>query len=161
MSWFDDNLGEDIARQLIRVRIDVNGTMVDRDVRPDVIIDYEVLEDQLVETPQAFLHWGFMLAEAKKNVASLERAIKMRRGQVTKDLLSEARKEGVKLRGSDIQDLIETDEQLSSLEAKMILANRTLSKLFAVVDAIRMKSEHLRSLSGFKKQEMRDVEQGT
>ncbi|MEM3000683.1 MAG: hypothetical protein QXP41_00625 [Candidatus Nitrosocaldus sp.] len=158
MTWFDDNLG-DIANQLIRIKMEVDGKYIERDVKPDVIIDYEVLEDQLIETPQAFVYWGFMLAEAKKNVATIERAIAVRRGQVTKTLLEEARKEGVKLRASDIEDLVETDEQLNQLETRLILANRTLSKLFAIVEAVKMKSEHLRSLAGFKKQELKDAEQ--
>jgi hypothetical protein len=100
-----------------------------------------------------------LLAEAKKAVATLERVIDIRKGQVTKELLDAANKDGVKTRASDVELLLKTDESLIELESKLLIANRTQSKMFAIVDAIRMKSEHLRSLAGFKKQELRDTGQ--
>lgn len=158
MSWFDENLGDDLANQLIKIKITVNDQKVERDVRPDVIIDYDQLERQLEETPSMFVFWSMLLAEAKKEVATLERVIAVRRGQVTRELLDAAKVENVKTRASDIESLMESDQRIIDLESKLILANRTLSKMFAIVDAIKMKSEHLRSLAGFKKQELRDSE---
>jgi hypothetical protein len=158
MDWFEENVGPDIARMLIRVRVELTqDQIVDKDVRPDVLIDYDMLEEQLQTTPASFAFWSMLLAEGKKQVAALERAVKRRRGEAVKELLDEGRKEGVKVRTADVKDLVEADEQLNRLEAKLILAHKTTSKLFAVVDAIRMKSEHLRSLAGFKRQEQRDV----
>lgn len=158
MSWFDENLGDDLANQLIKIKTTVNDQKVERDVRPDVIIDYDQLERQLEETPSMFVFWSMLLAEAKKEVATLERVIAVRRGQVTRELLDAAKNENVKTRASDIESLMESDQRIIDLESKLILANRTLSKMFAIVDAIKMKSEHLRSLAGFKKQELRDAE---
>jgi len=99
-----------------------------------------------------------LLAEAKKEVATLERIIEARKGQVTKELLNAAQQGGIKTRASDVELLINTDERILDLESKLIIANKTLSKMFAIVDAVKMKSEHLRSLAGFKKQELRDSE---
>jgi hypothetical protein len=156
-NWFEKaDIGEDVARTLFKLRVEVDGRIVERDFQPDVIIDYENLEEQLDETPALFAFWSSLLAEGKKQSATLERMIKRRKGEVTKHLLQEAREQGVKLRGSDVEDLIETDDDLNKLEAKLIIANKTLSKLFAIVDAVRMKSEHLRSLAGFKRQEQRN-----
>jgi hypothetical protein len=159
MSWFDENISEDLANQLIRIKITIDGQLVERDIRPDVIINYELLEQQLEETPSMFIFWSLLLAEAKKAVATLERVIDIRKGQVTKELLDAANKDGVKTRASDVELLLKTDESLIELESKLLIANRTQSKMFAIVDAIRMKSEHLRSLAGFKKQELRDTGQ--
>jgi hypothetical protein len=161
MSWFDDNLGNDLARQLIRINVNIDGQIIDRDVRPDVDINYDMLEEELQNISASFSFWAILLAECKKIVAIIERKVKRRRGEVTNLLLNEAKKEGVRLRGTDVKDLIETDDLIEKLEAQLILANRSLSKIFAVVDAMRMKSEMLRSLAGFKKQEMRDSDQST
>lgn len=154
--WFSENLGDDLSKQLIRIKAEIDGQTLEKDVRPDVAINYEYLEDQLVETPSMYVFWGTLLAEYRKQVAIIERAIKTRRGKVTRELLDEANKTGVKLRASDVNDLIEADDKINTLEAKLIIVNKTLSKLFCIVDAIKMKSEHLRSLAGFKKQELRD-----
>ena len=155
-TWFD-SLNDDIATTLLRVRVELpEGGTVDKDIRPDVVIDYDMLEEQLEETPSAYVFWSMVLAESKKNVATLERIVKRRKGDVTRELLGDAREKGVSLRRADVDDLIEADEKLNELEGRLILANRTLSKLFAVVEAMRMKSDHLRSLAGFKRQEQRD-----
>lgn len=160
MSWFDENgISEDIARQLIRIKVTTDDNqIVEKDVRADVVIDYENLEHQLEETPASFAFYAMLLAESKKQVATIERVIKVRKGQITKELLRVAKEDNVKTRGTDIEALIDADPRVLELEVKLVSAERTMSKLYAVVDAIRMKSEHLRSLAGFKKQEMRDTD---
>lgn len=156
MGWYESNVPEDIAKQLITLRFPVQDGVVERDFRPDVEIDYDDLVRQLEETPAMFSFWANLLAEVRKQVAVLERKIKRRKGEVTRTLLDEARSKDVKLRGDDVRDLIEADDQLNKFEAELIMANKHLSKLFAITDAIKMKSEHLRSLAGFKRQEQRD-----
>lgn len=160
MSWFDENgIPEDIARQLIRIKVTTDeNEVVEKDVRADVVIDYENLEKQLEETPASFAFYAMLLAEARKQVSTLERVIKVRKGQITKELLDMAKAEDRKTRGADIESLIAADSRVLELEIKLVAAERTMSKLYAVVDAVKMKSEHLRSLAGFKKQEMRDTD---
>lgn len=157
MSWFEDNnIGDDIAKQLLRIKFTDGENVIERDMRPDVIIDYDNLEHQLDETPAAFLFYSSMLAEAKKQVATLERTIKYRRARLAKELVDASKNDAVKLRASDIEILLDSDDNILALETKLLGAERTLSKVYAAVDAIKMKSEHLRSLAGFKKQELRD-----
>lgn len=156
MGWYGDNVPEDIAKQIITLRFPVQDGMVERDFRPDVEIDYDDLVKQLEETPAIFSFWANLLAEVRKQVAVIERKITRRKGEVTRTLLEEARSKDVKLRRDDVEDLIEADEQLNKFEAELIMVNRHASKLFAITDALKMKSEHLRSLAGFKRQEQRD-----
>lgn len=156
MGWYETNVPEDIAKQLITLRFPVQDGVVERDFRPDVEIDYDDLVKQLEETPAMFSFWANLLAEVRKQVAVLERKVKRRKGEVTRTLLDEASTKGVKLRRDDVVDLIEADDLLNKFEAELIMANKHLSKLFAITDAIKMKSEHLRSLAGFKRQEQRD-----
>ena len=156
MGWYEGNVPEDVAKQLITLRFPAQEGFIERDFRPDVEIDYDNLVKQLEETPALFSFWANLLAEVRKQVAVLERKAKRRRGEVTRNLLDEARGKDVKLRRDDVEDLIEADDLLNKFEAELIMANKHLSKLFAITDAIKMKSEHLRSLAGFKRQEQRD-----
>lgn len=155
--WFKENLGDDIANHLFTIKVPLaDGKVAERDLRPDVTTDYDKLEIQLEDMPSIFATWAMLLAEAKKEVAALERMIKRRRGEATKLLLDEAKEQQVKTRREDIEDLVEADEKVNELEAKLIVANRRLSKLFAATQALQMKSDNLRSLAGFKRQEQRD-----
>lgn len=155
--WFKENLGDDIANHLFTIKVPLSdGKFAERDLRPDVTTDYDKLEIQLEEMPAIYATWGMLLAESKKEVAAVERMIKRRRGEVTRELLDVAKQEGARTRREDVEDMIEADEKINEFEAKLIIANRRLSKLFAATQALAMKSDNLRSLAGFKRQEQRD-----
>jgi hypothetical protein len=155
--WFDANIDEDIASAMVRVNIKLtSGKEVSRDFRPDLDIVYEDLEKLLEVTPSMFAYWAMVMSEQKMAVGLIERKIKRRRAVIAKKIIDEARAMGVSLRGTDIKELIESDDELEKLEVEFLVAQRTAGKLWNIVEAIKMKSEHLRSLSGFKKQELRD-----
>lgn len=157
MSWITDNIEESIATYMMKLTIDLpNKTTVERNFTADVDIDYELLVEQLAQIPAIYAFWSQILAECKKQVAVIDRMIAVKRGRLLRDFYEEARKTGTKTRKEDVDDLIETDEELNKLEVKKIGAERQVSKLFAIVRALEMKAECMRSLSGFKKQEQRD-----
>lgn len=155
--WFDDNIVEEIAETIIRVKVNLpKQRYVERDFRPDVAVEYDNLEVQLEHTPSSFAFWSVVLAEHRAAVAIIERKIKARRAALTNELLEKAKLDGVKIAQWQVETLIETDDTLITFESELILANRTLSKLYAIVDAIRMKSDNLRSLAGFKREELKE-----
>jgi len=162
-SWFDQ-IDEDVAKAVIRIKVKLpNGEEIDRDFRGDIAIDYDLLEEQLTEMPGMFAWWSSVLAEQRARVMVIERKIKARRGMVTQELLDESKKIAASgggigtragLRREDIKDLMEKDVKMIKLDATYIQEKRTESKLYGIVEALRMKSEHLRSLAGFKRMEM-------
>lgn len=157
MSWIHDNVEEPIASFMMKLTIALpNKTTVERDFTADVDIDYEMLVEQLTEIPSIYAFWSQILAECKKQVAVIDRRIAVKRGKLLRDFIKEARETNTKTRREDVEDLIETDEELNMLELKKVEAERQVSKLFAIVRALEMKAECMRSLSGFKKQEQRD-----
>jgi hypothetical protein len=97
------------------------------------------------------------MSEQKMVVGVFERKIKRRRAIVAEQILNTAKAEGISLRAADIKELIEADDILEKLEAELLIAQRSSGKLYNIVEAIKMKSEHLRSLAGFKRQELRDA----
>ena len=156
--WFEENIPEDVAKRIIRLKIDLGGgNVVERDFRPDLRIDYETLEEDLGTIPQQFAYWAMVYSEAKAEVAKLERIAKRRKAVVIDSLIKEARKESVAKVAKDVfKDLAEMDPQLLVVEGKIVLMNRTMGKLWNIVEAMRIKSEALRSLAGFKRQEQKN-----
>lgn len=155
--WFSDNIDDDLANAVLKIRVKMpNGTMLERDLRPDLATDYDLLEQQLTETPSIFVFWSAALAEQRRHTASLERMIQRRKAKVSEEIFKESKKEKFKVTQYMLEELVELDEDYLKLNAELVLAKRTESKLWSIVKAIEMKSDNLRTLAGFKKQEMRD-----
>jgi hypothetical protein len=152
--WFSENVPEDIAKRIVRIRAEIGeDQVVDRDFRPDLAIDYETLEESLMTAPQTFAFWAMVYSEQKAYVAKLDRISKRRRAQIYDLIIEESQKKSVKVPEKILRELVEKDDKLLEIESKLILANRTLGKLFNIVDAMKLKVEALRSLAGFKRQE--------
>jgi hypothetical protein len=156
--WFNENVSTEIADALIRISVKLaDNKVVSRDFRPDLEVNYDQLEEQLSTIPSIYAYWAMVMSEQKMVVGILERKIKRRRAVVAQDIFRSSKQEGISLRGTDVKELIESDEKLEGLEAELLIAQKTSGKLWNIVEALRMKSEGLRSLAGFKKQEMRDA----
>lgn len=148
---------EDVAKILFKLDFKLpNGQRVTGNFQPATKIDYDSLEEQLAETPSQFAWWSSLLAEQRTKVQTIEKQISRRRAKLTEQFFNNGQKDGVRIHKYLIDELVEADDQMLKLDAKLIEANRVQSKLWAAVQALQMKSEHLRSLAGFKKQEMRD-----
>lgn len=155
--WFEKNISDDIANYVANISVSLmNREKFSKDIRPDVEIEYDDLEKQLEETPSIFAFWSMLLADQKAVVSVIERKLNLRRATLTNKFIDEAKASSTKLAQWQVDILLEGDEELNRLEAQNIIASKTLSKLFAVVESIRMKCDNLRSLSGFKKTELRD-----
>lgn len=123
----------------------------------DTTIDYEKLEQELVEAPSKFAFWSVLLAEQKYKVSVVEKQVTRRRAKVYETMKNNDN--GVKLTKYMMDELVAGDDEILELEGRLILERKIESKLWAAVEALKMKSEHLRSLAGFKKQELRDLSQ--
>lgn len=158
MSWIKKNINLDVADYLFNICVSSLPERIgsyQRDVRPDVATDYEMLEEQLAETPEMLVFWDMLLAEQVAKVAALERKNKAIRGEVTQRLIDVARDNKYDIRRSDIQDIVEADQDVILVEAEIILQSKIENKLRAVVNALRLKADSLRSLAGFKREEKR------
>lgn len=152
-----DPFDEEVAKVLFKLDFKLpNGQRVTGDFRPATKIDYDSLEEQLAETPSQFAWWSSLLAEQRTKVQTIEKQISRRRAKLTEQFFNNGQESGIRIHKYLIDELVEADDKMLTLNAKLIEANRIQSKLWAAVQALQMKSEHLRSLAGFKKQEMRD-----
>lgn len=152
--WFEDHIDPDVAKAVIRLSVKLhNDSSIDRDFRPDVHIDYDNLEEQLEIQPSLYAFWSSVLSEQRASVAKIERIIKARRGIIARKLIAEQ----PDITKWKLEEVAESDKELNRLEGKLIQQKRTESKLFAIVDALKIKTEMLRSLAGFKRIELQDA----
>lgn len=157
-NWLSDNFTEELRGTVFKLKVELpNGQTVDRDFSIDMDIDYNMLEEQLAETPAQYALLSSILAEQRHTVAKLERLIARRRAVIAENANQAAKVEDIKLHKYVLDELVEADDKILELQGKLMLEQRTLSKMYGFVDALKMKSEHLRSLAGFKRQEMRDA----
>jgi hypothetical protein len=129
----------------------VGGKEVICDMRADLDIDYALIQQQLEDTPSEFAYWAALHSEVKLQVAIAERKLKTLRGKVASELINECIKGGVKPTDKSIQMAIEADPRISEQETRVALLEKHCGKLYYMVEAIRMKAENVRSLSGFAK----------
>ena len=153
-SWIDEHIPEELATSsLFRFAVKLpDGNTIDVDLLQDIDIDYDRLEQQLEQTPSQFVWYAAILAELKSQVQILERKCKAKRGSLTEVAVTVARETGVKPTADQVKAMIESDDTLNTLEARLVLAQKHASKIHHMVEALRMKSDNLRSLAGFKRQ---------
>lgn len=155
-SWITEHIPPELANSTL-FRFDVrlpDGSAIGIDLLQDIDVDYELLEQQLEDTPSQYVWYAAVLAELKAQVQILERKCKARRGSLTESAVNVARDAGIRSPAADVvKVMIESDVMLNKMEAQLANAQKHVNKIHHMVEALRMKSEHLRSLAGFKRQE--------
>lgn len=154
--WFTSYVSEEINDStLFKFKVTYKHNSENRtvlvDMRADLDIDYTAIEQQLEDTPSEFAYWAALYSEVKQQSAILERKIKARRGILANNLMQEAIKNSIKVTDKQIQICIEDDEELNKLEAMLILSKKHEGKMYFMIEALRMKADNIRSLSGFAK----------
>lgn len=154
-SWIQEYLPQEIVDSaLFHFKITLpSGQVIEVDLTKDIDVDYENLENELSETPAQFIFWASVYSEMKMMVGIYERKLKARRGVLTEESVKLGHEKSIKLTVDAIKAIVEKDEDLNKLEAKLLMLQKHVGKLWFMVDALKMKSEHLRSLAGFKRQE--------
>ena len=170
-----EGIPQDILNLLCRINLVVTGddgkqkSIAFSDFMSELEIDYNLLEESLEKTQVQFSLWCFLIAEAECAMNLIERKIKRLRGLFAEAVIknhSEKANEITKKTGSNVdklaqwqvKELMESDDDINKEEVRYIIAKRNYIKIKGIVDGLRMKSEHLRSLAGFKRQERRETQ---
>lgn len=123
------------------------------DILPDLKLDYEELEEQMMRLPAQYAFWAAIYSEVRNSVELMERAVKVRRGVAIGQLLRSGREDNIKLTTDQVKQVLESDEQLVKLDEKLQKLQMQNGKLYHMMEALKMKAELSRSLAGFKRQE--------
>lgn len=155
-TWVSTHVPTELLAELFVFKLKLtNGTTMVVNMVNDLEVDYERLEEQIDQCPGQYVWWASIYSEAKSMVSLLERRIKIRRGQLTEKMVYQLREGGLtKVTDKQVAAVIEKDDILIAWEVKLIVLQRNTGKLWHMLQAIQMKSEHLRSRAGFKRQEM-------
>lgn len=151
--WWESNIEKDIAEMLIELKAKLSGKSITRDWTLDLKLDYEHLDKDMEEIPSILAFWSSVLASARKEKALNEMKMDIRRSKILKEL-STNMPEGVKLTVKDKDDMIKIDPIWVKLKTNEIEIDATVSKLFGIVDALKIKAENLRSFASMKRAEL-------
>jgi hypothetical protein len=123
------------------------------DIKSNVKIDYDSVEYSLQNIPSELSFWSAVYAEMKYRENICERVVKSVRSKVYDQILEASRSEGVKLSLESIKTLIEKDERINNSEIELAKAHMISSKLYYMVEAIKMKADLSRTLTSLKRSE--------
>lgn len=156
--WVFPEVPSDIAAKLYRFKVDLGGeSKANIDMSSNLNVDYDTLQEDMAQLPGEYAFVSSVFSEAKAMVAVIERAIKIKRGQLAEKIIDMAREQKVKLSEKVVLAIIEKDEQLGRLENKLIIAQKHAGKLYHLLKLKDMKFEIMRSLAGFKKQDFKNA----
>jgi len=154
-TWISKHVPAEIIRSelfIFKVKM-VDGTVVKVNITNDIEIDYERLEEQMDQVPGQYVWWSSIYSEARAMVTLLERRIKIRKGVLVDEALKKARELNARITDKQADKIVETDDKIKKWEVQLAVLQKNVGKLYHMVQAIQMKSELLRSRSGFKRQE--------
>ena len=123
------------------------------DLLPDLDLDYEILETQLQNLPAQYAFFAAVYSEVRMNSELVERALKAKKGNIVKMMVSEAGREKIRFTADQIKIVLESDEGLMRLDEQYQKLQMQAGKLYHMLEALKMKSELARSLAGFKRKE--------
>jgi hypothetical protein len=150
--WFTQNIPEEVSdSSIFRFSVTIGKQTVELDMRSDLDIDYTIIQQQLEDTPSEFAFWAAIYSELKLRVSAKERQLKSCRGKIADEIMKECLKHSTKATDKQVTTAIEADQRIVVLESELMLLEKQAGKLYYMVEAIKMKAENLRSLSGFAK----------
>lgn len=150
--WFSEFVPLEVQDSTVfNFSIRIGDRNIDLDLRSDLGIDYGALQQHLEDTPSEYAFWGAMYSELKAQCAVLERKIKARRGYLADHLIKESYSHQVKLTDKQLTSTMEGDDELNKMELLMTRLQKQTGKVYFIVEAIKIKSDNLRSLAGFAK----------
>jgi hypothetical protein len=152
--WFVDNVPDAVTNSdMFKINIVLQTGKFTVELLQDIDIDYELLEEHLQQTPAQYMFWATVYSELRSSVTIQEKRISIRKSVLTSETLERYSARSIKLTDKQLYNVIGKDEKLDRLEAEMAVLQKNVGKLFHMIEAIKMKSEHCRSLAGFKRQD--------
>lgn len=97
--------------------------------------------------------WGVLYADVRTMIDKMERLLKARRAYVRKNIVEELKKSDIKQTEKLLDTLVESDEEVLKIEDEIANYWNKANKITALISAIEMRHESLRTLAGFKKNE--------
>jgi len=123
------------------------------DLLPDLDLDYEILEQQMLDFPAQYAFWASVYSEVRMGVAVAERRLKMRYGTAMERVQQEFADRNLKPTVEVIKKIVEKDADLAKADLEYQKLQMQAGKLYHMLEALKAKIDVARSVVGFKRQE--------
>lgn len=123
------------------------------DIKSNVKLNYDNVEYSLQDIPSEMSFWSAVYAEMRYRENIFERVVKSVRSTVYEQILEASKVEGVKLSVDIIKALVEKDNRVNNSENELAKAHMIATKLYYMVEAIKMKADLARTLTSLKRSE--------
>lgn len=155
MSWIKDNISPEIADYLFNIKVILPDRVgvYQKNLKADLMVDFDNLEEELQTSSEMICFFDLLLAEQKSVVAHLEHKIRLTRGTITDSIAEKWKNLNKEIRSTDLKQIIESDEDIIKLQARINKEILVEDKLKAVINGLKIKNDNARSLAGFKKEE--------
>ena len=153
--WFQEHVPADLAHSSLfqfKIRLQ-NGTVININLVDDIDINFEILEEQHERIPAQYMYWAAVYSELRSSVSILELKMRQKRASIVRKTLEEFREKNTKPTDKQTAAILDGDSDLIKMEAELAILQKNVGKVYHMVEAIKLKSEHSRSLAGFKRQE--------
>lgn len=154
--WWQKNIDPDLSEIIIKLNAKLSNKSIDKDWTDDLSLDYENIDNDMENIPSILAFWSAVLAEARREKATIEMYMDIRKSAVlekTKEII----REGVKLTVNDKENIVNVDPEFLKYRKRYIDIDATVSKLFGIVDALKVKADNLRSFSSMKRAELHNT----
>lgn len=154
--WWATNVDDDISELIVSLTSKLNGKEVKRNWTDDLALNYENIDTDMENIPTILAFWAAVLAEARKERGIIQMKMDIRKSKVLEGL-RDTIPDGVKLTVADKDNIVCVDGKYMQLRKDAINLDATVSKLFGIVDAIKIKADNLRSFSAMKRAELHNT----
>lgn len=154
--WWETNVDPELSQIIVELKAFLSGKKVTKNWTDDLALNYENIDSDMEGIPSIIAFWSAVLAEARREKNIIKMKMDIRRSRIlenTKGLI----KEGVKLTVQDKENIVCVDEKYIELQKREIDLDATVSKLFGIVDALKIKADNLRSFSAMKRAELHNT----
>lgn len=154
--WWEGSVDTDISDVVVELNALLSGKKVSKSWVDDLALNYENIDTDMENIPSVIAFWSAVLAEARKERSLIKMKMDIRRSKILEGTKSLA-KEGVKLTVSDKENIVCVDPKYMQLHKQEINLEATVSKLFGIVDALKIKADNLRSFAAMKRAELHNT----
>lgn len=153
-NWLDENVSKEISDYVYNIKIKVgNRSPLITNIKKLLEINYEEIETDLEHLPSILYFFESLLSDQKIVVSTLEYKYESSKSQFFSKMIEKAETDNIKLSVTMIKELVCSDENVLKTAVERIIEQQKLERLRAIVNCLVKKSEHLRSLAGFKREE--------
>lgn len=150
MGWLDENLPQEVVESsLFRFQVTLpDGQKLSIDLAKEVEVSSENFVEELKRTSAHYAFYAAVYSELKSMCTIQEKKIKRTRSEIMKNFLKQR-----KLTDKQLTAAIDGDEEVIREEIRLSVLYKQTGKVYHQLEALKIKAESMRSLTGLMRNE--------